>query len=43
LQSASAVQVQPAVSLFEKTPQLLETLLGRFASAPFMKYSNPQP
>jgi len=28
MQPASAVEIQPAVSLLAKTPQLLETLLG---------------
>jgi len=28
MQPASAAQIQPAISLLGKTPQLLETLLG---------------
>ncbi|HKW33254.1 MAG TPA: hypothetical protein VJN92_09640 [Candidatus Acidoferrum sp.] len=41
MQPASTAEIQPAVSLLEETPQLLETLLGDLRSDLFHWRSSP--
>jgi len=43
MQPAAAAQIQPAISLLGKTPQLRETLLGVLSGEASMKYVHLQP